>query len=223
MCANTPSIGPVVNLYEVSNNFYANQMINTVPVGRCTQHRRELEHQCLSRRTQQKRYGVTVVTCASQFRWTSSARSDAGRVREINEDACLDQPEPGRWAVADGMGGHAVGDLASRLVIDALSRLASPVSMKTLHRRRARAPANRQPSTARRSRAPPGAAYRQHGRRAARLRPLLRLSMGGRQPPLSVPRRTVAATHARSQPGGSSSSRSASLPTKRRGIIRRST
>jgi len=24
----TPSIGPVVNLYEVSNNFYANQMIN---------------------------------------------------------------------------------------------------------------------------------------------------------------------------------------------------
>jgi protein phosphatase len=72
------------------------------------------------------------VTCISPFRWTSSARSDAGRVREINEDACLDQPATGRWAVADGMGGHAVGDLASRLVIDALSQIASPVSMKTL-------------------------------------------------------------------------------------------
>ncbi|MEZ0601015.1 PP2C family serine/threonine-protein phosphatase [Paraburkholderia sp. IW21] len=71
------------------------------------------------------------MTCTSPFRWTSSARSDAGRVREINEDACLDQPEPGRWAVADGMGGHAVGDLASRLVVDALSRLAPPLSMKT--------------------------------------------------------------------------------------------
>lgn len=72
------------------------------------------------------------MTCASQFRWTSSARSDAGRVREINEDACLDQPEAGRWAVADGMGGHAVGDLASRMVIDALSHLSAPFSLKTL-------------------------------------------------------------------------------------------
>ena len=70
------------------------------------------------------------MTCASQFRWASAARSDAGRVREINEDAWLDQPDLGRWAVADGMGGHAVGDLASRLVVDALSQLSPPASMK---------------------------------------------------------------------------------------------
>jgi protein phosphatase len=63
------------------------------------------------------------VTCNSPFRWSSAARSDAGRVREINEDACLDQPQNGCWAVADGMGGHAVGDLASQLVIDMLGKL----------------------------------------------------------------------------------------------------
>jgi protein phosphatase len=47
-------------------------------------------------------------------------------VRDHNEDACLQQPERGCWAIADGMGGHAVGDLASGLIVDALSRLAAP-------------------------------------------------------------------------------------------------
>ncbi|MFM9886493.1 MAG: PP2C family protein-serine/threonine phosphatase, partial [Burkholderiales bacterium] len=48
----------------------------------------------------------------SAFRWTSSSCSHRGRVRKINEDACLDQSERGMWAVADGMGGHACGELA---------------------------------------------------------------------------------------------------------------
>jgi len=65
------------------------------------------------------------VTFTAEFRWTSAARSDVGCVRQINEDALLDFPERGLWAVADGMGGHAVGDLASRMVIESLSAISS--------------------------------------------------------------------------------------------------
>src|SRR5260370_34204964 len=45
-------------------------------------------------------------------------------VRPRNEDAVLDRPEIGLWAVADGAGGHQRGDLASRRIVAALGELA---------------------------------------------------------------------------------------------------
>jgi protein phosphatase len=53
------------------------------------------------------------------FVWRSAAHSDAGCVREVNEDAFYNDSEQGLWAVADGMGGLARGDYASGVVVDA--------------------------------------------------------------------------------------------------------
>lgn len=52
--------------------------------------------------------------------WSSAAASHPGKVRKVNEDACLNMPELGLWAVADGIGGHAAGDFASSTVVQHL-------------------------------------------------------------------------------------------------------
>ncbi len=62
----------------------------------------------------------------SPFRWTSAGATDQGRVRQVNQDAFLDRPDLGLWAVADGMGGHRSGGLASRLIVEQLGLMARP-------------------------------------------------------------------------------------------------
>jgi PPM family protein phosphatase len=51
------------------------------------------------------------------------AETSVGRVRDHNEDALLVDEPLAMYAVADGMGGHAAGEVASRLALETLQRV----------------------------------------------------------------------------------------------------
>jgi serine/threonine-protein phosphatase Stp1 len=61
----------------------------------------------------------------SAGRFRSAAASHEGAVRRRNEDAYVNRPDLGLWAVADGAGGHQAGDVAARLATDALRAVPS--------------------------------------------------------------------------------------------------
>src|SRR5438045_7876231 len=47
--------------------------------------------------------------------------TDVGRQRQHNEDTFLVADEAKLFLVADGMGGHAAGEIASRIAVDSIS------------------------------------------------------------------------------------------------------
>lgn len=54
------------------------------------------------------------------MRFECASRTHVGLRRKINEDSLFVDSEHGLWAVADGMGGHEAGEIASTMVTDAL-------------------------------------------------------------------------------------------------------
>lgn len=59
----------------------------------------------------------------------SAGVTNPGRVRTHNEDAFLDAPDHSLWVVADGMGGHSAGDVASAMIVERMGKLAADADM----------------------------------------------------------------------------------------------
>ncbi len=57
------------------------------------------------------------------LQFASTEMTHAGSVREVNEDSILSRDDSGLWVVADGMGGYEAGDVASRMLVEALSEI----------------------------------------------------------------------------------------------------
>jgi len=92
--------------------------------------RRVARRSLRTRHLEQPAYDATMTRDAPVLEYSSAGLTDRGSVRSCNQDAFIERCDAGIWAVADGMGGHEKGELASRMVCDSLMALNAEATLE---------------------------------------------------------------------------------------------
>jgi PPM family protein phosphatase len=74
-----------------------------------------------------------VVPGTRHLSWRAHGLTDRGLRRRRNEDALLVAPDARLYAVADGMGGHAAGNVASRIAVETLAAAFARAPSSRIH------------------------------------------------------------------------------------------
>lgn len=66
------------------------------------------------------------------FQYSTHGITNEGIIRSHNEDALFMNSDNGLWVVADGMGGHDAGELASQMIIEHMEKVGFDQSLEQL-------------------------------------------------------------------------------------------
>jgi len=116
-CQGLPHIGSFSGFLKSKDQPMQSEMVRKPPVN-------NLELTVASQTTEVGHLSLSsILASVSQPCWRSWAVTDTGKRRSHNEDSLLNRPEAGLWVVADGMGGHKAGDIASQMIVNSLKDL----------------------------------------------------------------------------------------------------